>query len=350
MRGQRRSTENLLSPFTPQPTIKSARRSHAAISGLISFMEIWKKPLLKLLVLDDHPVPFCGRPDRAITTTPWITTKRSSSSSSKRMKTMSWTTQRHLLHPATNIALWRVAPHHALSHHVPIRSNAGKLERGFGASSPGFGRITLLWRCNIRVVGITSVCTLRLRLRHADLHNTDSASKLWREHSLHIYGPLSSFPNKVCWLRSCFVCRLRRRWQIVLDFVGSVHPYRSRVTVWLFSWLWLGPIDSGGSRMLLLGVGSMLEVGNWILWGYYWVVWVVKLLFGLEDVTDVGQITLTVLIVSVAIIVEIDIDPSVFARQILGGWMNGGRGFTSLCSSCLGNPSHFQPYSYDKQI
>jgi hypothetical protein len=41
--------------------------------------------------------------------------------------------------------------------------------------------------------------------------------------------------------------------------------------------------------------------------------------FWLEDVTDIGQITLTVLIVSVAIIVEIDIDPSVFVRRIVGG-------------------------------
>lgn len=43
-----------------------------------------------------------------------------------------------------------------------------------------------------------------------------------------------------------------------------------------------------------------------------------QILFSLEGVTDIGQITLTVLIVSVAIIVEIDIDPSVFVRRILG--------------------------------
>lgn len=41
--------------------------------------------------------------------------------------------------------------------------------------------------------------------------------------------------------------------------------------------------------------------------------------FGLEDETDTGQISLTVLIVSVAIMVEIDINPSVFVRRIWGG-------------------------------
>lgn len=133
-----------------------------------------------------------------------------------------------------------------------------------------WGKLTQLWTHNVTLTvphkssrdyfGAYRAITIMTDL--SVLGNSNSAPQLWRGHSLRISAPPSSFRSKVCLSRSCSVCRRRRHWRTGLGFVGSVHPSRSHVIVWLFLLLWLGRIDSGGSRMLLLGVTSLLEGGN----------------------------------------------------------------------------------------